>query len=225
VGHDSGTPAFPGNVLASGEVLNYESDKNHPFSTNRPRSCGWPFKGELSHGVVKKDIHSELRFKALRLAVKSETSVQIRTANAFINLDLPFINDLDIEHVMRIRREEGEAFDSFRRALDFKLSSLHEASDLQSAQKIAFEAIRELTEVQLHDVDLKMRGIREKLGYSAAAGLMVGLAAAVQQHGFSLLSAATAAIPVGNAILDYRKDVKRHPAFFLWKALSKRAAR
>jgi hypothetical protein len=165
---------------------------------------------------------SELRFRALRLAMKPDTSIPIRTANAFINLDLPFINYLDIEHVMRIRREEGEAFDNFRRALDFKLSSLQEASDLQSAQKSASDAVRELTEVQLREVELKMRSIREKLGYSAVAGLVVGLAAAVQQQGFSLLSAAAAAIPIGNAVLDYRKDVKRHPAFFLWKALAKR---
>ena len=166
---------------------------------------------------------SELRFKALRLAVKSETSVSTRTANAFINLDLPFLGDIDIEHVMRIRREEGEAFDNFRRALDFKLSSLHEASDVQSANKAAAEAVRELTEVHLHDVDVKMRSVREKLKYAGFAGL-VSLAAAVQQRGFSILSAAAAAIPAGNAVLDYRKDVKRHPAFFLWRALAKKNA-
>src|ERR1019366_7904119 len=40
VGHDSGTLAFPWNVLASGEVLNYESDKNQSvFYT--PASILW----------------------------------------------------------------------------------------------------------------------------------------------------------------------------------------
>jgi hypothetical protein len=69
-----------------------------------------------------------------------------------------------------------------------------------------------------------MRSVREKLGYSALAGL-VCLAAAVQTQGFSLLSAAAAAVPIGHGALEYRKEVKRHPAFFLWKVLSNTARR
>jgi hypothetical protein len=164
--------------------------------------------------------HSTLRFNALRKAIKPDTSVPVHTANSFLNLDLPFINDIDIERLMEIRRDEGEAFYNFRRALDFKLSSLRETSDIHAAQRQAADAVRELTEVELHDVESKMRSIRERWGYSAVAGL-VGLAAAVQNQGFGLLSAAAAAMPLGNAVLDYRRDVKRHPAFFLWKVLSK----
>jgi hypothetical protein len=51
------------------------------------------------------------------------------------------------------------------------------------------------------------------------------LAAAVQHQGFGIISAAAAAWPLGAAVLDYRKDVMRHPAFFLWKLLSKNAPR
>jgi hypothetical protein len=57
----------------------------------------------------------------------------------------------------------------------------------------------------------------------AALGGAISLATAVQNQGWGLLSAAAAAVPVASAYLDYRKDVKRHPAFFLWKALDKNA--
>lgn len=107
---------------------------------------------------------SELRFKALRLAVKSRTSVPIRTANAFINLDLPFINDLDIERVMQIRREEGEAFDNFRHALDFKRSALQGGVRFAKCAEDCNRRRPGADRVQLHDVDLKMRSLREKPG-------------------------------------------------------------
>ncbi len=168
--------------------------------------------------------HSPLRFGALRKAVRADTSVPLHTANTFLNLELPFIQEIDISRLMQIRRDEGEAFRNFRLALDHKLSSLRETSDTSAAKKLAAEAVRELTEVQLHDVELKMRSVREKLGYSALVGL-VSLAAAVQNHGFSILSAAVASVPIGSAVLDYRKDVRQHPAFFLWKVFSSKSKR
>lgn len=58
---------------------------------------------------------SKLRFDALRCAFKPSTSIPVRNANAFLNLDLPFITDIDIEHLMQIRRDEGEAFSQNRR--------------------------------------------------------------------------------------------------------------
>ncbi|MGB6131557.1 MAG: hypothetical protein WBG54_07240 [Acidobacteriaceae bacterium] len=62
----------------------------------------------------------------------------------------------------------------------------------------------------------------EKMGVGAMFSV-VSLAAVVQNQGWGLLSAAAAAAPIASAYLDYRKDVKRHPAFFLWKALGKNA--
>jgi hypothetical protein len=168
--------------------------------------------------------HSSLRFNALRKAMKPHTVVPVHTANIFLNLDLPFINKIDIERLMQIRREEGEAFSNFRLALDDKLSSLRSVSDPHAAKRMASDAVRDLTEMQLHDVRLKVRSLCEKMGF-AAIGSVVSLAAAVQNRGWGLLSAAAAAIPLGNALLDYRKDVKRHPAFFLWKVLANKSRR
>jgi hypothetical protein len=163
---------------------------------------------------------SQLRFDILRTAVEPSTSRALHTANTFLNMDLPLLADLDVENLMKVREEDGEAFANFRFALDRKLSTLREISDIRTARRIAKEAVEELTEVQLHDVRLKVRSLREKMGVGAAFSL-VGLAAAVQNQGWGLLSAAAAAAPIVTAYLDYRKDVKRHPAFFLWKALGK----
>jgi hypothetical protein len=122
---------------------------------------------------------------------------------------------------MQIRRDEGEAFYNFRVLLGQKLAAVRDAEDPQTAEQRAAEAVRELTETQIHEVESKMRSVRERLKYSGA-GALVALAAVVQHQGFGLLSAAATVWPFGAAVLDYRKDVKRHPAFFLWKALSKK---
>lgn len=165
---------------------------------------------------------SLLEFEVLRTVVEPSTSQTLHTANTFLNIDLPLVADLDIENLMKIREEDGEAFANFRFALDHKLSSIREVSDAQTAKRMAREAVRELTEVQIHDVRQKVRSLREKLELSGIGGV-ISLAAAVQTHGWGLLWAAAAALPMANAYLDYRKDVKRHPAFFLWKALGKNA--
>jgi hypothetical protein len=99
---------------------------------------------------------------------------------------------------------------------------LREVSDMPTAKRMAKEAIQDITEVQLYDVRLKVRSLREKLGLSAIGG-GISLAAAVQTQGWGLLSAAAAAVPIASTYFDYRKDIKRHPAFFLWKALGKAA--
>ena len=163
---------------------------------------------------------SPLLFEALRRAIPTQSSPQIHTANVFLNLDLPLLDDINTAQLMRVRQEEGEAFANFRFALDQKLAALRVQEDPHKAKAMASEAIRDLTETQLHDVRLKMRSIREsfKLG---AAGTIVSLAAAVQTHGWSLLGGAASSIPLANSVLQYRKESKRHPAFFLWKALSK----
>lgn len=161
---------------------------------------------------------SQLRFDVLRTAVEPATSRELRTANTFLNMELPVLADLDIERLMRVREDDGEAFANFRFALEQKLSALREISEIDVAKRMAKEAIRDLTEVQLHDVRQKVRGLREKMGLAAIGGV-ISLAAAVQNQGWGLLSAAAAAVPIASAYLDYRKDLKRHPAFFLWKAL------
>jgi hypothetical protein len=164
---------------------------------------------------------SQLRFDVLRTAIEPSTSRALHTANTFLNMDLPLLTDLDVENLMRVREEDGEAFANFRFALDQKLSSLREVSDMQTAKRMAEEALQELAEVQLHDVRQKISSLREKMGVATVISV-VSLAAAVQNQGWGLLSAATlAAAPIASAYLDYRKDVKRHPAFFLWSALGK----
>ncbi|MDQ2844639.1 MAG: hypothetical protein M3Y72_27060 [Acidobacteriota bacterium] len=161
---------------------------------------------------------SDLMFRAIQKVCEASGSVPVQTANVFLNLDLPVLADVSAETIMRIRRDEGEAFRSFRLLLDQKLSTVRQESDPEEAKKTAAYAVHELTQVRMDEIDGKMKGVKEKLAANAmVAG--VSLAAAVHTAGFSLLSAAAAGVTIGRTIVEYRQDVKRNPAFFLWKVL------
>lgn len=152
----------------------------------------------------------------LEAAVPTRDSISTNTANVFLNIELPFLADIDASTLMRIRNEDGEAFERFRLELDVKLRELRAVDDPDEARVKAENAIHELTEVQVHDVKAKMASVKEKAALMAVMAT-VGFLAAVQTAGWSLLSVAAAAMTGAQAGLDYRKDVKRHPAFFMWK--------
>ena len=161
---------------------------------------------------------SELTYRAVQKVVQPHSSVPVQTANTFLNLDLPVLAGVSAEEIMRIRKDEGEAFQRFRLLLDQKLSSVRENDNPEEAERAAEYAVHELTQVRIDEIDTKLKGVKEKLAANALiAGL--GLAATVQTTGVGLLSTALAVANIGKTILGYRQDVKRHPAFFLWKVL------
>ena len=161
---------------------------------------------------------SELTYRAVQEVLEPQSCIPVHTANTFLNLDLPVLAGVSPESIMRIRKDEGEAFERFRLLLDQKLSSVREEDDPAEAKRTAMFAVHELTQVRIDEIDAKLRGVKEKLAVNALiAGL--GLAATVQTAGLGLLSTALAVANIGRTIVDYRQDVKRHPAFFLWKVL------
>jgi hypothetical protein len=163
---------------------------------------------------------SELVADLLETVVTAPNTIPVNTANVFLNMELPFLDGVDENTLMRIRTEEGTAFENFRIALDGKLRDLRGVDDPDEARIRAENAVHELTEVQVNDVKNKLVSVKEKATLSAALA-SVGLMASVQTAGMSLLTTAAAVLKGAEAALDYRQDVKRHPAFFLWKLKDK----
>jgi hypothetical protein len=97
---------------------------------------------------------------------------------------------------------------------------MRETDDPEEVKKQAQAAIHELTQVKTDELETKLKGFRGKLAINAAIATL-GLAAAVQTGGWNLLSAISAALSIGKTHVDYSQDVRRHPAFFLWKLLRK----
>lgn len=142
----------------------------------------------------------------------------MRTANALLNLELPFVAGLDYDRIAKLRMEEGEAFNRFRLLLDQMLGNMRSVPGSEEAKKEAEAAVHGLTEIRMIELDDKLKGVNDKLILNATLSI-IGFVAAVQTAGISLLATAVAA--VAKTWVDYRQDVKQNPAFFLWKAMKK----
>ena len=160
---------------------------------------------------------SELLAGVLKMQIRPTDSIPVHTTNTVMNLELPFLTDVQIDQLMRVRTEEGEAFHNFRTELDKQLRYLRTIDDPEKASRKAKDAVHELVEVQIRDISNKLASLKEKLWFRAAIST-IGLLAAVQTSGISLLASATAVV---EPALEYRKEIKRHPAFFLWKILKR----
>jgi hypothetical protein len=66
-----------------------------------------------------------------------------------MSVDLPFLKELDIEMLMKVRQEEGEAFQSFRLELDKQLRELRLVKDPEALKIKTENVMHELSEVQV----------------------------------------------------------------------------
>jgi len=64
-------------------------------------------------------------------------------------MELPFIDNVDLETLMRVRTDEGQAFENFRLALDKQLRDLRLESDPEKLKLKAENAMHELMTCRL----------------------------------------------------------------------------
>lgn len=157
---------------------------------------------------------SELMFSALERGRGRSLSADL--ANLSLRLDIPVIDQVSLDTLMDLRSNFGQEFDSFRTTLRSSLAELREIDDL-SRLKIRLENLeRMLLEVQVPEVNRKVRGlIRNSL---ASAGATVGLC--VTAFALGLPITAGLSLLFAGALNVYRdaRGVRELPGYFLWKA-------
>lgn len=161
---------------------------------------------------------SSFVFDLLKQKVSVRETIQTNTANALLNLELPFLNRVDTETLMRVRTDDGEAFHMFRLELEKQLRDLRLIKDPEQLRVKAENAMHELSEVQLNQVKQKVAQLKRSILTDAAIAVG-GLGAAVQSGGWSLLASALAVAKGFKSVNEYLIQKKQNPAFFLWKVL------
>ncbi|MGP1386190.1 MAG: hypothetical protein ACTS2F_21705 [Thainema sp.] len=159
-------------------------------------------------------------FNLLTNLFSSSNTIQNSTANILLNMELPFLEDLDIATVMSIRMNNGEEFQNFRVHLEKQFRELRLIEDPHELKLRAENALHELEAVQIQAIEQKIKQIR-RIGILDAIVLTGGLLASIQTHswGFAALSAAVAAARGYKPFVDSSNQVRQNPAFFLWKVL------
>jgi hypothetical protein len=113
------------------------------------------------------------------------------------------------------------AEENFRVALEKQLRDLRTDEDASEVKRKAKSAVHELADVQVREIQNKVATLKDKGWLSAGVGA-TSLLTTVQVAGWSLLGVAGAALEGARLAVDYRENVKRHPAFFLWKLLRRK---
>src|ERR1051326_249880 len=161
---------------------------------------------------------SPLVFELLEQTVPLKDDVSINTTNALLNMELPFIENVDVETLMRVRIDEGEAFENFRVALDKQLRDLRLESDPRKLKIKTENAMHELMDVQVRQIDQKLASLKRSM--LAEAGVTAaGLVGAIQSSGFTLPLSLLAAFKGYKSFSEYKTQKRENPAFFLWKIL------
>jgi hypothetical protein len=167
--------------------------------------------------------NSDFTFKLIGQIAPVEDQDAASPVNALLNVELPILEKLDTETLMKVRRDEGEAFAEFRLEWDRQVTALRGISDPEELRRRTEEVIRELTEVQVSKVDRAVAGLKKQLFIDLiiSTGTFAG---AIQAGGFGILGAAMAALQGYRSYAQYQNAKRANPAFFLWKASKGRNA-
>ena len=138
------------------------------------------------------------------------------TADRVLNMEVPFLEDVDMADLMSIRMNDGEEFALFRLELERKFMELRTESDPDQLQMKVENIVHELTEIETGVLDKKIKHIRRgALGSAVVA--MAGLAGSVATSGLSLVATVVALANGYSTYAEYREKVRSNPSYFLWK--------
>ncbi|MCC6586997.1 MAG: hypothetical protein IT168_09930 [Bryobacterales bacterium] len=135
------------------------------------------------------------------------------TAKAIINVDLPFIDEIDTESLMKLRIDDGENFQIFRRELEKQMWDLRHEQDLQRLRHKAEKIMHDLSSVQHGLLTQKLKQFQNNAVIQYAT---LGATVLVSQQ---YLPGLVAALGLGFKLRnDYDAALRSNPAYFLWKA-------
>ncbi len=169
---------------------------------------------------------SKFIFDLLSQFFPLENGIPTNTANIFLNMELPFLEQVEISALMEIRMNYGEEFQNFRLHLDKQFKDLRLIKNPEKLKIKAENAMHELNEVQIHAINQKISQIRKTSAVFDAIILSGSLLAAIQGSDWSVAGLSTVLATAARGykpFIDYSNQIRQNPAFFLWKILKKSA--
>jgi hypothetical protein len=149
----------------------------------------------------------------------SDKAVTNTTAETLMNIELPFINRIDVDKLMKWRQDEV-VFNNFRSKMEQYLRQARYITDPVELKRFHDDFIHEVTNVQLPQLNQKLRSLSAKFGRNFAISTTVGLMAAMQGGQFETATAIGTGVQALSSLWDYRAERRENPFFFLHKILS-----
>lgn len=151
------------------------------------------------------------------------SDIQSSTSSGLLNLSLPIFDSVSMGRLMEVRRDE-EAFHRFRLQLEKHFRELRMEADPVKRYQKTENAMHELMEIQLTEVDSAIRRLKRK-GVLTGVGAIATLAAATATSGVSLIATMYAAYAGYKTFEEYRIAAKESPAYFMWRVLDRKSSR
>jgi len=157
-----------------------------------------------------------------------QSASRITPAEVVFNLDLPVLNKVPIDTLLKIRRDDGDAFERFRASLRKAVTErLREGSS--DGGRLAEDIRRDVIEPELVQVRQRLASAERALSRKAlvgfglgsivtVCGLLAGVPAPLAVTG-GIGIVTTVAATAGLKDIDERRDVSLSDMYFLWKAL------
>ena len=147
---------------------------------------------------------------------ETQDSIQTYTATQVVNLELPFLDKIDIVKLMSIRQNEGDVFMNFRIELEKQFRELRTITDEKQLKLKSENIMHELNDVQGQKIKTKIEYLKSQLALNSLLGIG-GLAATFQTAGTSLVATALALGKGYKDYKDYKEKVVENPAYLLWR--------
>lgn len=143
------------------------------------------------------------------------------TATRVLNLELPILEDVEIDDIIRIRTDDGEAFAAFRRSMEKEFAALRLEQDPERLRIRLQNAIHELTIGRVEEARQKIASLQKKLFIQGTVAV-AGLAGTVITSGWSVAATVLALVNGAKDFAEYQAQKHGHPGYFLWRVLQDR---
>jgi hypothetical protein len=159
---------------------------------------------------------SDFRNDFLTRFFPTATTPSEHTANVLMQLELPFMDEIDTSTLMAVRRDDGEAFQQFRHFLEQQFWDLRTEPDPIKARSKADKAVHELATVQQELLSAKLKQLRRGALAQATvlSATLTGTFLSGSTYWPALIVAGAGAYRLAT---EYRTALRQTPAFFLWK--------
>lgn len=152
---------------------------------------------------------------------ETKPSIENFTASCILNLELPFLESIQINDLMYVRDNDGEAFEMFRIELERHLRSLRLEKDPEKVRVLAENVMHELAEVQVAQIEQKMTSLKRGVFSKLVTGSIKFFGTVISSDVVSVAGTVSALASGYKSYADYKANILENPAYFLWKAKSR----
>jgi len=164
----------------------------------------------------------------LHSRILSSCSESFSPANAAFELDLPVLDGIPVQTLMKLRRDEEHSFQRFRTALRRAMKEQINNSSGSTAKQISEQVRLDLIEPELQNIRSRLKAAQNALTRKSAVGVFLGglvttcgVLAGIPVPISIAAGVGTVASTEGSAAAKYiddRQTVALSDMYFLWKA-------